>query len=198
MSQRFARLWVVSSPCSPATWTNRTPRLSIMRRFGSGREFGLIGWAVAIAPRSRDVLVGLRERPRVPAAFNELSAAIWPEPRRHTGVPRTRSINPTVPATVPLSVRAERQTSSGHPRPCHQRDPPTGRTSPSSSTATCRVEMPSPTTQITRARNSASIPTAPGSPLSTQNFANQIIALVGDVNVSGPINSYPSRVVEAR
>jgi hypothetical protein len=101
MSQRFARLWVVSSPCSPATWTNRTPRLSIMRRFGSGREFGLIGWAVAIAPRSRDVLVGLRERPRVPAAFNELSAAIWPEPRRHTGVPRTRSINPTVPATVP-------------------------------------------------------------------------------------------------
>jgi hypothetical protein len=81
------------------------------------------------------------------------------------------------------------------PRPCHQRDRPTGRTSPSSSTATCRVEMPSP---ATRARNSASIPTVPGSPLSTQNFANQMIGVVGDVDVSGPINSYPERGAEAR
>jgi hypothetical protein len=162
--------------------------------FGSGREFGLIWWPVAIARRPRRA-ARASTRPRSIQRTQRRDLARTQTPHRCDPHPIDQ---PNSASNSALSVTAERQTSSGHPRPCHQRDRPTGRTSPSSSTATCRVEMPSPTTQTTRTRNSASIPTVPGSPRSTQNFANQMIALFADVNVSGPINSYPVRGEEAR
>ena len=71
------------------------------------------------------------------------------------------------------------------------------RSPPLSSATTCRVEMPSPAPRISRAEDSTPIPMDPGSPLSSQNSTNQLIVGVGDVNVSGPINSYPDRVAEA-
>jgi hypothetical protein len=111
MSQRFARLWVVSSPCSPATWTNRTPRLSIMRRFGSGREFGLIGWAVAIARRPRRA-ARASTRPRSIQRTQRSNLAGTQTPHRCDPHPIDQ---PNSASNSALSVTAERQTSSGHP-----------------------------------------------------------------------------------